>query len=202
MGGTSFDVAYSIIHTRDGKFIVAGETNSNDGDVSGLHINSFHSDAWVVMMDSVGNILLQRCLGGTNSENANSVIEVADGDYVIAGNTNSIDGDVSGGGAHGGNDAWIVKLDAGLNIVWQKSLGGSLDDVANSVIQTLDGKYVLAGSTNSTNGDVNGLHTNSSNPDAWIVNLDTGGAIIWQKCLGGSGNDVARSVIQSKDSNS
>ncbi|MDR2523205.1 MAG: hypothetical protein LBC93_05845, partial [Synergistaceae bacterium] len=63
--------------------------------------------------------------------------------------------------------------------LWQKCLGGSRDDKANSIQQTSDGGYIVVGYTNSTDGDVIGNHGEN---DAWVVKLDASGDIMWQKC--------------------
>jgi hypothetical protein len=84
----------------------------------------------------------------------------------VAGYSNSDDNDVSGN--HGGADFWIVKLSNSGNLQWQKCLGGSTSEFAGCIYQTLDGGYILAGQSNSNDGDVSGNHGNN---DAWIVKL-------------------------------
>src|SRR5664280_2681071 len=79
-------------------------------------------------------------------------------------------------GNHGGYDYWVVKLDTSGNIVWQKSLGGSVNDYAYSIQQTSDGDYIVAGASNSNDGDVTGNHVTgnywySGTADYWIVKL-------------------------------
>jgi uncharacterized repeat protein (TIGR01451 family) len=191
LGGTGTDYAYSIQQTSDGGYVVAGYTFSTDGDVSGNH---GVGDFWVVKLDAGGNLQWQKCLGGTGADNAISIQETSDGGYVVAGNTHSIDGDVSGN--HGGYDSWVVKLDAGGNLQWQKCLGGTGNDWTHSIQETSDGGYVVAGSTYSTDGDVSGNHGGG---DFWVVKLDAGGNLQWQKCLGGTNYDFANSIQQTSD---
>ena len=85
---------------------MAGYTESNDGDVSGYHGGDY--DAWVVKLNSSGDILWQKCLGGTIDDRAYSIQQTSDGGFIVAGFTVSNDGDVSGN--HGASDAWVVKL--------------------------------------------------------------------------------------------
>ena len=193
LGGSNDDMAYSIKQTGDGGYIVAGKTESNNGDVSGNH--SSGDDARLVKLDASGTIVWQKCYGGASYECANSVYQTSDGGYAFAGEVMSNNGDVSGN--HGGNDAWVVKLDASGTIAWQKCLGGSGDDKAFSILQTNDGGYIVAGSTNSNDGDVSGNH--GGVVDAWVVKLSASGAIAWQKCLGGSGVEIAYSIQQTSD---
>lgn len=181
----------SIQQTTDGGYIVAGYTESNDGNVSG---NKGNTDIWVVRLDGTGNILWQRCLGGSGYEFGASIVQTTDGGFVLAGITTSTDGDVSGN--QYGAAVWIVKLDGTGNILWQRCLGGSSIDWPYSIQQTADGGYIVAGYTESNDGDVSGNH---GGKDAWVVKLDGSGNKVWQRCLGGSGTDMAYSIQQTAD---
>src|SRR5260221_2630708 len=81
LGGSSAQDASSIIQTRDGGYAVAGETYSNDGDVSGNHGDY---DAWVVKLDNSGNVQWQKCYGGSNHDDARSIIQTFEGGYIFA----------------------------------------------------------------------------------------------------------------------
>ena len=186
LGGTGYDYAASVRQTSDGGYIVAGYTESTDGDVTGNHGSN---DYWIVKLDNTGNITWQKSLGGSAEDFARSVEQTSDGGYIVAGSTHSTDGDVTEN--HGSNDCWIVKLDNTGNIDWQKCLGGTGYDWASSMQQTSDGGYVVAGYTVSTDGDVTENHGNS---DYWIVKLDNARNIDWQKSLGGTSYDYADSV--------
>jgi len=194
LGGTNTDILYSMIQTTDGGYIIAGYSNSTNGDVTGNHGNN---DYWIVKLTSTGIIEWQKSLGGTDYDIARSIIQTTDGGYIVAGSSCSNDGDVTG---HQGFttifDYWIVKLSSSGIIEWQKSFGGTSDDVARFIIQTTDGGYIVAGSSSSNNGDVTGNHGAT---DYWIVKLSSLGIIEWQKSLGGTSNDVARSIIQTTD---
>jgi len=165
LGGTGDDYAFSIQQTNNSGYIVSGCSISNDGDVTGSHGNN---DYWVVKLDLSGNIQWQKSLGGTGDDNAFSIQQTNDGSYIVAGNSSSNDGDVTGN--HGYPDYWVVKLDSSGNLQWQKSLGGSLYDLATSIQQTNDGGYIVSGFSQSNDGDVTGHHGNSC-PDAWVVKL-------------------------------
>jgi len=214
LGGSRDDSFCSIEQTSDGGYIVAGDTLSEDGDVNGLHEDSSgylpKSDCWVVKLDSQGNMMWQKCLGGSSSEGANSIQETKDGNYILAGYTGSKDGDVNGWheGYNGNSpyyDCWVVKLDRQGNMLWQKCLGGSSSEGANSIQETKDGNYILAGYTGSKDGDVNGWHEGSygytPSSDCWVVKLDRQGNMLWQKCLGGSSSEGANSIQETKDGN-
>ncbi|SFT84530.1 Por secretion system C-terminal sorting domain-containing protein [Chryseobacterium formosense] len=136
----------------------------------------------------------QKSFGGSNSEIAKSIVQTPDGGYITAGYSKSSDGNATFN--HGDNDFWIVKMDALGILQWQKSLGGSGDDQANSISLTSDGGYILAGSTTSSNGDIT---LNKGFADYWIVKLNALGNIEWQKTYGGAYQDIAKSVKQTTD---
>ena len=194
MGGTGDDRAYSIQQTTDGGYILAGQTNSNDGDVTGYQGGNY--DVWVVKLSSTGIIQWQKTLGGTGNDYAQSIQQTTDGGYIVAGQTNSNDGDVTGyqGGIY---DFWVVKISTTGTIQWQKTLGGTGDDYAQSIQQTTDGGYIVAGFTGSNNsGDVTGFQGYF---DCWVVKISTTGEIQWQKTFGGTGMDFAQSIQQTTD---
>jgi hypothetical protein len=191
-GGTLNDVAFAMDLTNDSGCVIAGSTNSNDSDVTGFHGGTY--DCWVIKIDSIGNLQWQKTLGGSIEEQASAVTQTLDGGYIAAGYSYSNDDDVSGN--HGNSDCWIVKLNYNGILQWQKCLGGTDDDHANAIVATTDDGCIIAGFSESNDGDVNGNHGNS---DYWIVKLDSIGNLQWQKCYGGSNADVARSIQRTND---
>lgn len=195
-GGTHEELAFAVQQTKDSGYIFVGNTNSNDGNVSGNHSTS--KDAWVVKLNSLGYIQWSKCFGGTSDDAATAVRQTIDGGYIVAGSTNSNNGDVSGNHSYSGfSDMWVIKLDSAGNILWQKCYGGSYSEGANAIEQTKDSGYIVCGVAGSPNGDVVGLHNSS---DYWVVKLDASGNLTWQKCLGGTSYDAASAIIQTKDS--
>ncbi|RCR70525.1 hypothetical protein [Larkinella punicea] len=162
-GGSGEEYARSITKTADGGFLVAGRTESNDYDVSGNH-GSF--DFWVIKITSTGNLVWQKTLGGSAFDEVYGIVALADGGCVVAGHTSSNNGDVIG--YHGNQDTWVARLAGDGTLAWQKPLGGSGSDGCRALALTADHGYLLAGSTNSTNGDV---VNNRGNQDAWVVKL-------------------------------
>ena len=194
LGGYLNERSYSVKQTIDGGFITAGYTFSNNDNVSGNHGSD---DYWVVKFDAAGNTQWQKCYGGNDFDAATSVEQTKDGGYILSGSSRSHDGDVSGN--HGYSDAWIVKLDSTGNILWQRSLGGSDNDNANSIQQTTDNGYIVIGYSYSNDGNVSGHHGNSGHADYWVVKLDALGNIKWQESLGGLDQDEGSSVEQTTD---
>jgi len=191
LGGVSNDLAYSIQQTSDGGYIIAGYTGSkstasDDGDVSGSHGGD---DAWVVKLDTDGALIWQRCIGGVSGDYAECVQQTADNGYIVAGRTHASHGNISS------FDFWVVKLDAKGTITWQKSFGGSEQDAAYDVQQTLDGGYIVAGYTQSNDDDASGSYVIASEHDAWVVRLDANGTIIWQRSLGEKAGKFTESYV-------
>ncbi len=205
LGGSSSDNTGALEVTADGGCIVIGTTSSIDGDITdtlGM------SDIWVVKLDNTGTIQWQKPYGGTSYEVGWSIKQTSDGGFVFAGNTNSVDGDITFN--HGGEEIWVVKTDSVGTIQWQKCYGGSDFENAAAINLTNDGGYIVAGNTGSADGDVIGNTDTSSagflNGQAWVVKLDSIGGIDWQITYGGNSSatnpfelDWARSVVQANN---
>jgi hypothetical protein len=163
LGGTAEDVANYIQQTTDGGYIIAGYTYSTDGNVTGNHGGG---DYWVIKLSNTGYLEWQKTLGGTNTDWAFSIQQTTDGGYIVAGQTTSLDGDVTGN--HGIRDYWVIKLTSIGNIQWQKALGGTNYDHSLSIQQTIDGGHIVAGWSNSIDGDIT---SNQGSYDSWVVKL-------------------------------
>ncbi|MGC4128035.1 MAG: T9SS type A sorting domain-containing protein [Bergeyella sp.] len=188
LGGNGEDRANAIQCTSDGGYIVAGYSDSTNGDITGNH---GQYDAWVIKLNSDGSIQWQKSLGGSQYDYGNAIQLTTDGGYIIAGSTQSNDGDVTGNHGTYTDDAWIVKLDSNGTIQWQKALGGNDSDYAKSIQCTQDGGYILAGYTYSYRGDYEGFNDTS---DYWIVKIDSNGTLQWQRSIGGSYTDIANAI--------
>lgn len=192
-GGALTDVAGSIAVVGTEGYIVSASTSSVDGDVSGNH---GLQDAWILRLDRGGNILWQQCLGGTNYDSDNFLRPTADGGFIFVGSTQSTDGDVQG--FNGETDAWLVKLSSLGQIQWQRCLGGAGLDLLGDIEFTTDGGYMVVGSTRSSDGDFSGNH-GTQTFDAWAAKLTSTGQVQWQKLFGGSANEAFSDVIVMAD---
>ena len=172
-GGSDFDYVWYIHQTMDGGYIVAGSTYS---------FGAGTLDSWVLKLDSSGNIAWQKTYWGSGPDYANCIQQTMDGGYIVAGYTSSY-------GA-GGLDSLVLKLDSSGGITWQKTYGGGSNDRAHSIQQTKDGGYIMAGTTKSFG---------AGGYDILVFKLGNDGDVAWQKTYGGSGNDEAYSIQQTKD---
>jgi uncharacterized delta-60 repeat protein len=190
-GGSGEDMAFSVQQMKDNGYIVVGYSESSNGDVFENHAKK---DFLVVKLKENGRPDWQRTLGGSGNDIACSVQQTNDGGCIVAGYTDSRDGDATE--KRGKWDFGVVKLKEDGITEWQKSFGGSGDDVAYAVQQTSDGGYIVAGYTESEDADVPGCRNQW---DAWIVKLKKDGSLDWQRAVGGPGHDKAYCVQQTKD---
>ncbi len=191
LGGEDTDAMFYTEETFDGGYITGGITYSDDGDVT---LNKGIRDCWVVKLDSLGNIQWQKTYGGSNYDLLNKIIQLADSSYIFTGYSNSSDGDVSNN--YYGDDVWVVKLDAEGNMEWENSYGGSGTDHSSCIAQSINGGYTISALSFSDDGDVSGGHGNF---DAWILEIDSLGNLIWQNCYGGSESDQAKWLSKTAD---
>jgi hypothetical protein len=182
LGGSGAEEAFSIQQTSDEGYIVVGYSESN-----------ISLDCFVVKLSESGAIQWQKILGGSGGEQWTSIQQTSEGGYIVAGSSYSNDGAVTGN--HGDLDIWVVKLNGNGEIQWEESLGGSGED-NGGLFQTADEGYIVAGYSESNDGDVTGHHGDAGVSDYWVVKLSESGAIQWQKSLGGNDSDEASSIIQ------
>ena len=202
LGGSLSDQGADINLCDDGGYIVSGLTMSDDGDI----VRSTLSHAgdpnfWLVKISDTGAIEWQNCLGGSSSDGLTSVLQVKDGGFVTIGWTQSDDGDATGN--HGYTDWWIAKMNFAGSMQWEKCLGGSKDEYYSGPVlrQTIDSGYIIAGTTNSIDGDIKNANPDDSTYNAWVIKLSPDGNIKWEKCYGEiSDNDAAADILQTLDS--
>lgn len=186
LGGSYIDDFSTIIQTNDGGYMIAAETQSNDGDVL-FNYSPFYKDVWLVKLDTNGNIAWQRTLGGDGLDDVSEIKQTSDGGFIFVGYSNSTNGDLTGISPTGG--AWVVKIDSSGNIVWQNRFSENQEFTkANSIKQVSDGGYIIGGGRNSTSGF-----------DYWVLKLDSSGIFQWQNSYGGSGGDFLIDIIQTLD---
>jgi hypothetical protein len=171
--GQHWDWPGCVQQTKDGGYIFAGFTESHEWG---------NRDAWLVKTDANGNELWNKRFGGSDADNAAFVQQTEEGGYIIAGATKSF--------GSGNQDAWLIKTDANGNEQWRKIYGGTGDDGAYSVKNTLDDGYILAGWTDSYG---------AGSVDAWVIKVDENGNKQWDRTFGGASHEEASSIQQTLD---
>lgn len=180
-GGSDREWAENVIETNDGGYLLCSETFSFDGDVHGNH---GESDAWLLKLNSDGDTLWTKSLGGAGYDAAKSILPANDSGYLLCCITDSDSGDVHGN--HGSNDIWLVRMNLTGDTLWTRCYGGSESDLVQAMVQTEEGDFIMAGSSSSADGDVHGNHGGS---DFFIMKVDASGDTIWTRCYGGSNNE-------------
>jgi predicted secreted protein len=172
--GEDPDAGFSVLETPDSEYLILGLTSYHPG-----------SDACLIKTDPDGNELWTRRFGGRGKDwdGGFSLQPTTDGGYIIAGYTASF-------GTGLWPDVWLIKTDADGNKLWDRTFGGESTDVGNSVQQTPDGGYVVAGYTASYG---------AGDWDAWLIKTDPSGNKLWDNTLGGSRVDVGNSVQLAPD---
>jgi hypothetical protein len=190
-GGSFTDTPNAIIQTQDNGYLIIGSSDSDDIDITNPK-GSY--DIWLVKISNSGQLLWEKSIGGSQIDEAWSIVATNDGNYIIAGGTRSNDQDINGN--QGAADALLIKISPNGSIIWQNTYGGSNFDAARSITKTSDGGFIVAGNSRSSNGDVS---NNKGQNDAWILKLNANGALEWEKTIGGSNTDLLFSAISLND---
>jgi len=172
-GGRYSDAGFSVAQATDGGYIIAGYTFS---------FGAGESDVYLIKTNAYGDTLWTRTYGGRHYDISYSVVQTADGGYIIAGMTCSFR-DTLG-------DVYLIKTDSNGDTIWTQTYGGRYTDAGVSIAQTIDGGYIIAGVTGFF-GDTLG--------DVYLIKTDSNGDTIWTRIFGGSDLDFGRSVAQTTD---
>lgn len=173
-GGGASDVGQTVIQTSDGGFILGGLTYS---------FGALNQDAYVVKTDSVGNVQWSKRFGGTADEAffVAKPLNVGTG-YTFLGTTNSF--------SSGDNDIYLVKVDSSGTPFWSRQYSSPSYDWGYSIdVKSNDG-FVISGSTNGFG---------AGNYDAYLLNADSSGTILWAKVYGSAFYDEARAGQRTLD---
>jgi hypothetical protein len=172
-GGTHHDFGYSVRQTSDGGYIVAGSTSSFGTNVYQVYL---------IKTDAVGDTIWTRAYGGQDDEEGNSVQQTTDGGYIIAGYTNSF-------GA-GYWDVYLIKTNASGDTLWTRTYGRKSSDGGNSVQQTSDGGYIIAGWT---------YPQYPEDMNVYLIKTNAQGDTLWTRSYGGSNREEGYSVQETND---
>ncbi len=196
-GGDNNEYSRSIIKTRDDGYLLAGYTDSDmSGDMSEFSNGGF--DYWIIKIDSTGNKMWDKRLGGNSSDCLSQVIQTSDGGFLLAGDSYSDSSGDRSQSSRGREDYWIVKTDSIGNKVWDKRFGCNGSDILTSVCQAPDGGYMLLGTGNQ------GTCQDKPSPgwgasDFWVIRTDSLGNMLWEKSYGGTMDENANVLIKTHD---
>lgn len=190
-GGSFTDTPFDAIQTADGGYIIVGSSDSDDVDIAN-NIGTY--DFWVLKIANTGAIIWEANFGGTQIDEARSIVNTEDGNFLIIGDTRSNDVQISNN--LGAADLWLIKITPQGALIWEQTLGGSNFDAGRSISKGQNNSFILSGNSRSANGN---LTTNKGQNDGWILIVDSNGEIIKQKSVGGSEIDYFSSAIELDD---
>ena len=161
-GGNDFDYGYAVVEASGGGYAMAGITRSR-GNGSG--------DIYLVRTDEGGNVLWEKTFGGSGYEEGRALLQASDGGFIIAGAT---------GTRNNGSDIYLVRTDVDGGVVWERTYGGTYDDLAISVEHTRDGGYIIGGY----------YGTGKDSGEGYLLKVDAWGRFVWDRKLGGEDSIV------------
>ncbi|MEP7264816.1 MAG: T9SS type A sorting domain-containing protein, partial [Bacteroidota bacterium] len=178
--------------------ILSGSTSSPaDGTISQPPKGGF--DIWIAKLDSSGNIIWDKRFGGSGADKSEKLIRTLDDGYILCGITSSPQGGDVSETTRGGQDIWVIKLDSVGNKLWDKRYGGNNSEFPISIVQEINGRYIISGTTGSdSSGDVS--EQGYGGYDYWIFEIDSAGNKLWDKRFGGPGGDTGGNFIIMADS--
>nr|WP_299015546.1 hypothetical protein [uncultured Polaribacter sp.] len=198
-GGSKNDVLNTVYATKDGGYITAGYTQSNNADITNKADESFNF--LVLKFSSENNLEWQQNYGGSKDDSAASIIQTKDGNYVVLGSTSSSDLDVTIN--NGANDFWLIKIDALGNLLWQKSYGFLGADTGTKVIETNSGGLLITGvldvSASNGQGNAKTNATKHAGGDYWAIKTDAFGNVEWSRFFGGSFTDTPLGIVETPE---
>jgi len=197
LGGTGSEYVQVVVQTSDGGYLCGGYSNSGiSGDKS--QASQGISDYWVVKVSSTGAKEWDKTFGGTGTDQLYSLQQTTDGGYILGGLSESgISGDKTEA-LKGSVDYWVVKISSDGVKEWDKGFGGTGPDYLQTLRQTSDGGYMLAGISQS---GIGGDKTQASkgNSDYWVVKISNTGTKEWDKTFGGNSADILLLLQQTTD---
>ena len=166
-GGIGFETGFSLQQTADGGYIMTGMTDSfgNGG-----------GDIWLLKLDSAGDTIWTKTIGGTITEEGLTVRQTNDGGFIITSRKGSIP-----------YNTQLIKTNNVGDTLWTRTFGGTESDILIGLEETNDYGFILSGRTQSF-GDINGL------ADIWLIRTNSTGDTLWTKTYGGLNWDQGKSI--------
>ncbi|MGK0324778.1 MAG: hypothetical protein ACJA2M_000218 [Polaribacter sp.] len=196
-GFSGSDKGISLTNTADNGFLLTGvldvSASGGQGNSKGSQKHS-GGDIWALKLSSNGTLEWSKYFGGSFTDTPFGVVETSNNEYIIAASSDSEDFNISNN--KGTYDFWILKISSDGTLIWEQNFGGSEIDEPRAITATDDGNFIIVGDTRSSNIDVS---ANNGAADLWMIKIATDGSLIWEKTIGASSFDVARSIFKTQD---
>lgn len=207
LGGPSPDVGQAIAVDGSGNVYTTGFTQgAGDYDPGPgiVVINPIGSaDAWISKLNSSGNFVWAKQLGGDNTVSGKTILTDASGNLYIGGfHSGTTDFDPGAGvfplSSAGSTDIFICKLNSSGNFTWAKEMGGTFSDYCSSLAVDANGNVYSTGAFQSTADFDPGAGTfnlvSSGINDIFVSKLNSSGAFVWANKMGGTSDDIGESI--------
>ncbi|MEO5572488.1 MAG: T9SS type A sorting domain-containing protein [Bacteroidia bacterium] len=178
-GGWEHDHGYFVKQTNDGGFIASGKTLLNSSD-----------EAYIVKTDLNGNLLWSTTVSHSAAISGNyaySIDQTNDNGYIVCGH-------VTGPGSGVNFDGLLIRMDSTGNVMWTKTYGFTQWDQFRTVYQTSDHGFLIAGTTDTSNDNINSR-------EILLLKTDSAGNVLWAKTFGNSNDNYIFKMIKTLDSN-
>ncbi len=170
-GSSGIDACLDGVLLQDGSFVMVGYTFSSGG-----------ADAHVMKIDSLGAVIWEFTYGGIDDDYANGIVKTTDNSFIVTGLSRSF-------GA-GQQDVLAFKIDSIGGLIWNKTYGGTNNEIGKSIVSTSDGNYVITGNTRSFGQGAE---------DVFLMKINSLGDTIWSYTYGGISIDLAEEVEETLD---
>lgn len=192
LGGNGGDLGYGITLDASGNVYVTGNSNATWGAPIRAYTTGI-SDSFVAKLNTNGTLLWNTFLGGAGIDEAREIAVGGSGNVYVAGRSSSTWGSPVIRAYTADMDAFVANVDTNGNLVWNSFLGGSAFDEAYGIVVDGSGNIFVTGFSTTTilaNGSWgNPIRAYTAFRDAFLTKLNSGGNLIWNTFLGGSGND-------------
>ena len=197
-GFSGADYGTTLLETEEGGFLITGvldvSASGGQGNAKTTIVNHAGGDFWVLKLNQKGELEWSKYYGGSFTDTPLGVVKTADNGFILVGSSDSNDVDIKNN--KGSYDFWVIKISSKGVLVWEKSFGGSEIDEARAISASHDGNFIVVGDTRSSDGDVN---LNNGAADIWMLKISSEGSLIWEKTIGGTSFDAARSISMTQD---
>lgn len=197
--GGNKDSLTGVVESTDGSIYCVGNFYT-----SAYFKNLGNTDSVILKYTNNGKYVVARAIAGSGNEIFSGITACKDGGIAVVGRSNSSDAGstesmfVSDLASRGGYDAYIVKYDSDFSLSFARVFRGQNNDDLTCVVETEDGSFIAAGSSNSSSRDLKGITTRGGN-DIVVASFNKYGDLSWARSFGGTKSESASAICLAED---